>query len=423
MKMKRYILLTLSLLLAVIADAQEKLILLNEGMWQADNGRVTYFEDDHVVSNQWFRDKNGMKIGDTPNDIIQVNDSLIAIAVNWSNIVQFIRPDGTAVAATEDVPNNRKLCSDGQYVYVTSYGHECATVDGMKYFEKGYVAKIDVSTFKVVAATEVGFEPEGIALYDGRLFVANTGGYAFEEDHEYETTVSIINAATMELEKNVDVEQINLYGKMPQSGRYLCINSPGDYYEVPAACIIFDCEKALQGDADCFVKLDYASTYSCTTQDGKFLAIGSRFSYYTNEYEFNYITIDPEEVMLSLGGSGVEETLPGNVLEDIKQMGMPYGLYVNPYTGYIYGTDAGSFAAAGMLYQWSPEGELLGKHKVYINPAHFLALQPDEQPNGILQTADSQSQVSLLFNLQGQRIAVPQRGRLYIRNGKTFIAK
>lgn len=421
--MKKYILLTLSFLLVIVVDAQEKLILLNEGMWQADNGRVTYFENDSVVSNQWFRDKNGMKIGDTPNDIIQVNDTLIAIAVNWSNIVQFIRPDGTAVAATEDIPNNRKLCSDGQYVYITSYGHECATVDGMKYFEKGYVAKIDVSTFKVVAATEVGYEPEGIALYDGRLFVANTGGYAFEEDHEYETTVSIVNAATMELEKNVDVEQINLYGKMPQSGCYLCINSPGDYYEIPAACIIFDCEKALQGDADCFVKLDYASTYSCTTLDGKFLAIGSRFSYYTNEYEFNYITIDPEEVMTSLGGSGVEETLPGNVLDDIKQMGMPYGLYVNPYTGYIYGTDAGSFAAAGLLYQWSPEGELLGKHKVYINPAHFLALQPDEQPNGIVQTVNPQSQVSMLFNMQGQRIAVPQHGRLYVRDGKTFIAK
>ena len=421
--MKKYILLTLSFLLVIVVDAQEKLILLNEGMWQADNGRVTYFEDDHVVSNQWFRDKNGMKIGDTPNDIIQVNDTLIAIAVNWSNIVQFIRPDGTAVAATEDIPNNRKLCSDGQYVYITSYGHECATVNGMKYFEKGYVAKIDVSTFKVVAATEVGYEPEGIALYDGRLFVANTGGYAFEEDHEYETTVSIVNAATMELEKNVDVEQINLYGKMPQSGRYLCINSPGDYYEIPAACIIFDCEKALQGDADCFVKLDYASTYSCTTLDGKFLAIGSRFSYYTNEYEFNYITIDPEEVMTSLGGSGVEETLPGNVLDDIKQMGMPYGLYVNPYTGYIYGTDAGSFAAAGLLYQWSPEGELLGKHKVYINPAHFLALQPDEQPNGIVQTVNPQSQVSMLFNMQGQRVAVPQHGRLYVRDGKTFIVK
>ena len=50
---------------------QEKILILNEGNWQADNGKLTYFEDDHVVSNEWFREKNGYKLGDTPNDIIQ----------------------------------------------------------------------------------------------------------------------------------------------------------------------------------------------------------------------------------------------------------------------------------------------------------------------------------------------------------------
>ena len=109
--------------------------------------------------------------------------NLIAIAVNWSNIVQFITPAGKAVAATEDVPNNRKLASDGRYVYVSSYGHECGTTDGTREFTKGYVAKIDTETFKVVDAVEVGYEPEGIAYYGGFLFVANTGGYAFQENH------------------------------------------------------------------------------------------------------------------------------------------------------------------------------------------------------------------------------------------------
>ena len=184
--------------------AQEKIILLNEGIWQADNGKLTYFEDGKIVSNQWFRDVNGQKLGDTPNDIIQVNDNLIAIAINWSNIVQFITPEGKAIAATEDVPNNRKLATDGQYVYVTSYGHECGTVNGYVSFTKGYVAKIDLSTFKVVATCEVGYEPEGIALYKGHLFVANTVGYAFQENHDYETTVSIIDANTMQLQRNVD---------------------------------------------------------------------------------------------------------------------------------------------------------------------------------------------------------------------------
>ena len=421
--MRRILIIALTLLWSFGLEAQEKLILLNEGMWQADNGRLTYFEDDHVVSNQWFRDKNGMKIGDTPNDIIQVNDNLIAIAVNWSNIVQFITPEGVAVAATEDIPNNRKLCSDGQYVYVTSYGHECLTTNGYKYFEKGYVAKIDVTTFKVVAATEVGFEPEGIALYEGRLFVANTGGYAAQEDHDYETTVSIVNAETMEVEKTIDTHIPNLYGKMSQSGRYLCINSPGDYYEMPAAGLVFDCQKALDGNADCFVKFDAAVTYNCTTRDGQFLAVGSSFSYLTGDYEFNYFTIDPKTVIDTNGKSGITQSLPGSLLSDYLEMNQPYGIYVNPYTGYIYGTDASLFEDAGYLYQWSPEGQLLGKHKVYVNPGHFLALPPDGHFSGITETAPSipKSQTSNLFDLQGRQAKNPRQGIIYIREGRKYL--
>lgn len=413
-----------TLILAVMANmamAQEKIILLNEGNWQADNGRISYFENGTVMSNQWFRDMNGYKLGDTPNDIIQVNDNLIAIAINWSNIVQFITPEGRAVAATEDVPNNRKLASDGRYVYISSYGHECGTVDGMKEFTKGYVAKIDINTFKVVAATEVGYEPEGIAYYKGHLFVANTGGYAFQEDHEYETTVSILDAETMTLVRTVDTRQINLYGKMSQSGKYLCINSPGNYYDIQAAAIIFDCDKALQGNDDCFVSLPYAATYNCTTRDGKFLAVGSRYSYYTGEYQFNYITIDPEEVMMSNGSSGVEQSLPGTVLEDIKKISMPYGIYVNPYTGYIYATDAGEFVSGGALYQWSPEGLLLGKHKVYINPAHFLALPPDGHFTGIEDVTSTEQEDGYMYDLHGRRIATPQRAHIYIKNGKKVL--
>jgi hypothetical protein len=421
--MRRILIIALTLLWSFGLEAQEKLILLNEGMWQADNGRLTYFEDDHVVSNQWFRDKNGMKIGDTPNDIIQVNDNLIAIAVNWSNIVQFITPEGVAVAATEDIPNNRKLCSDGQYVYVTSYGHECLTTNGYKYFEKGYVTKIDVTTFKVVAATEVGYEPEGIALYEGRLFVANTGGYAAQEDHDYETTVSIVNAETMEVEKTIDTHIPNLYGKMSQSGRYLCINSPGDYYEVPAAGLIFDCQKALDGNADCFVKFDAAVTYNCTTRDGQFLAVGSSFSYLTGDYEFNYFTIDPKTVIDTNGKSGITQSLPGSLLSDYLEMNQPYGIYVNPYTGYIYGTDASLFEDAGYLYQWSPEGQLLGKHKVYVNPGHFLALPPDGHFSGIKETAPSipKPQTSNLFDLQGRQAKNPRQGIIYIREGRKYL--
>jgi Uncharacterized conserved protein len=413
------------LALAVTAAAKEKIIVLNEGTWQADNGKITYFEDGKIVSNQWFRDVNKAKLGDTPNDIIRVNDNLIAIAVNWSNIVQFIDPTGKAVAATEDVPNNRKLASDGNYVYVTSYGHECMTKKGMREFEKGFVAKIDVSDYKVADAVEVGYEPEGIALYKGCLFVANSGGYAFQENHDYEQTVTVIDAATLKVKRTVDTGQINLYGKMSQSGQYLCINSPGDYYEVSAATIIMDCQAVLDGkpDEECFVKLDYAATYSTADLQGNFYAIGSRYSYITGDYAFNYVTIDPADVMETGGKSGVyENTLPGTLLADIKKMDSPYGIYVNPYTGYIYGTDAAGFAEGGTLYQWNPEGKLLGKFGTYINPGHFLALNPDESGIGDI-IADSQEEDGPIYNLQGIRVSNPQPGQIYIRNGRKFILR
>lgn len=420
--MKKLLFSLTCLCVSVSASAVEKLVVVNEGIWYSDNGRLTYFEDGNVVSNQWFRDVNGRKLGDTPCDIIAVCDNLIAVSVNWSNIVQFLTPDGRAVGATEDVPNCRKLASDGRYVYVSSYGHECMTQDGERKFTKGFVAKIDAETFKVTDAVEVGYEPEGIALYGGYLFVANTGGYAFQENHEYEKTVSVIDAANMEVVRTIDTGEVNLYGKLSKSGDYLCINAAGDLYDIPAATVIMDCQAVIDGkaDADCFVTLPYAATYSCTAADGRFYAIGSRYSYIDGDYKFNYVTIDPEEVIKSHGERGVADEFPGTVLSDIESMGMPYGIYVNPYTGYIYATDAAGFVEGGTLYQWSPEGELLGKHAVYINPGHLLALHPGDTGIPMTDFGDDECNSTPIYNLQGTRVKTLNVGEVYIRDGKKF---
>lgn len=103
-------------------------------------------------------------------------------------------------------------------------------------------------------------------------------------------------------------------------------------------------------------------------------------------------------------------------------MDSPYGIYVNPYTGYIYGTDAAGFAEGGTLYQWNPEGKLLGKFGTYINPGHFLALNPDESGIGDI-IADSQEEDGPIYNLQGIRVTNPQPGQIYIRNGRKFILR
>ena len=112
-------------------------------------------------------------------------------------------------------------------------------------------------------------------------------------------------------------------------------------------------------------------------------------------------------------------------------MSQPYGIYVNPYTGYIYGTDAGSFEGAGYLYQWSPEGKLLGKHKVYINPGHFLAIPPVGYWDGIEGIKNEQLKMNndVIYDLQGRKVSygksLPLKGfggsDIYIRNGKKIL--
>ena len=337
----------------------ENLIICNEGNWQSDNGQLSYYDGTAgVLTNKWFRQVNGSKLGDTPNDIIQVNDTLIAIAVNWSNIIQYIHPDGTACGATENVPNNRRMCADGNYLYITSYAHKC----GNQTFEKGYVAKIDVKTKQVVATCEVGWEPEGVRLYEGKLYVANTGGYAFSEGHEYETTVQLVDAETMKSIKTIDTGCINLYGEMSQAGQYLCINSCGDYYNVKPKTVIVDCK------TDEVKTFDFPCTYNTT--DGKlFYTVGSEFSYNTGAYVYQIKTINPETKEVKDG------IFCEAITQKIKEITSPYELYISPYTKNVYFTDAGSYASAGYLYGYTKEGEeLFVKQKVYINPAHILAL-------------------------------------------------
>ncbi len=337
----------------------ENLIICNEGNWQSDNGQLSYYDGTAgVLTNKWFRKVNGSKLGDTPNDIIQVNDTLIAIAVNWSNIIQYIHPDGTACGATENVPNNRRMCADGNYLYITSYAHQC----GNQTFEKGYVAKIDVKTKQVVATCEVGWEPEGVRLYEGKLYVANTGGYAFSENHAYETTVQVVDAETMKSIKTIDTGCINLYGEMSQAGQYLCINSCGDYYDVKPKTVIVDCK------TDEVKTFDFPATYNST--DGNvFYTVGSDFSYNTGEYVYSIKTINPKTQEVKDG------IFCEAITQKIKEITSPYEFYISPYTKNVYFTDAGSYASAGYLYGYTKEGEeLFVKQKVYINPAHILAL-------------------------------------------------
>lgn len=387
---------------------KDNLIICNEGNWQSDNGQLSFYDaTTGTLTNKWFRTVNGTKLGDTPNDIIQINDDLFAICVNWSNIIQYINKNGEDMGATENVPNNRRMCTDGKYLYVTSYAHQC----GSTTFTKGYVAKIDVDTKNIVATCEVGWEPEGIRFYKGKLYVANTGGYSFSESHDYETTIQILDAKSMTSIKTIDTGCINLYGEMSQAGQYLCINSCGDYYEVEPKTVIFDCEAET-----CHI-FNFPCTYNTT--DGRlFYTVGSYFSYNTYEYVFYINTINPATMTYS---EGIYNDV---VTNEIRNLESPYEIYVSPYTKNIYFTDAGSYASAGYLYGYTPDGSpVFERQKVYINPAHIIAFPTGSTPTAVDAIFGNKYRDNgITYDLLGRPVDDNYRG-IVIKNGKKFIKK
>lgn len=331
----------------------DRIIILCEGLWGMDNSSLALL-DHGVLTNRWFQQQNpGRHLGDTGNDILQVNDTLIAISVNWSNIIQYIHPDGTAIAATENIPNNRRLATDHKgYLYVTSYA------------DKGYVAKIDLNTKQVVDTCHVGYEPEGIAYYDGRLYVANTGGYSTQtQDHGYERTISVVDAQTMRELRRIDTGCPNLYGKISVSGQYACINSAGDMYTIAPRCIVLNMAN------EEFRVFNFPATYNCAYHN-RFYMIGSAFSHLTSTYTYSMHNI-------SLPSMEVEDGLAeySKAEETILQMQSPYALYISPYTGHLYSSDARAYATNGYVYEFGRDGMQVGRYLLRgVNPSGFVAI-------------------------------------------------
>ncbi len=330
----------------------DRLIILCEGLWGMDNSSLSLLNHG-VLTNRWFQQQNpGRHLGDTGNDILQVNDTLIAISVNWSNIIQYINLEGKAVAATENIPNNRRLATDNNgFLYVTSYA------------DNGYVAKIDLRTKEIVDTCHVGYEPEGIAYYDGRLYIANTGGYSTQtQNHGYEQTVSVVDAQTMRELRRIDTGCPNLYGPVSVSGQYACINSAGDMYTIAPRCIVLNMAN------DEFRVYDFPATYNCAYQN-RFYMIGSAYSHITGTYAYSTHTISlPEmEAHEGLGNYGEAE-------KTILQMQSPYALYISPLSGHMYASDARAYATNGYVYEFGRDGRQISRYLLRgVNPSGFVA--------------------------------------------------
>ena len=230
-----------------ISKGIKKVFVLNEGGMGSNNATLDFLRmSDGMYVNSAFRKMNpdaGAGLGDVGNDIAVKGDDLW-IVVNNSGIVEVLSAKDESEIAAVAVPTPRNIAFDDKYAYVTSwagayanYGSDYSITDFKN--PKGQVYRIDLKTKKVTATVEVGYQPEGIAFYDGKLYVANSGGIAssLPPAYAYDKTVSIINTSTFSVEKTVEVA-VNLKNVYSDGKGAVYVSSLGNYFDVGTAMYV-----------------------------------------------------------------------------------------------------------------------------------------------------------------------------------------
>ncbi|MDO4159501.1 MAG: hypothetical protein Q4D41_03480 [Prevotellaceae bacterium] len=133
------------------------------------SGSVTYFDyTSYTATQNVFKSANGRELGITANDAV-IYGSKMYIVVTSENTVEVV--DKSTMVSLGTVNTDQALGTDNG----TQPRHAVA-YEGKVYVSTfaGYVAEIDTTSYSVTNTYQVGSYPEGMAVSNGVLYVANS---------------------------------------------------------------------------------------------------------------------------------------------------------------------------------------------------------------------------------------------------------
>jgi DNA-binding beta-propeller fold protein YncE len=340
--------------------------LLNEGNMGSNKSTLDYMD---LTTGEYhrniFADANPTvpkELGDVGNDIGIYGSKLYAV-INCSNKVEVMDKFTAKRIGQINIPNCRYIKFYEGYAYVTSYAGPVEI--NPDYEQIGYVAKVDTTTYQVVARCLVGFQPDELEIVDfplegglrgAKIYVANSGGYMVPN---YESTVSVIDIPSFTETKRIEVA-INLHRLKADRHGNLWVSSRGDYYDEPSRLYWIDTKTDTYGGM-----LPVAATELCLDGDSLYL-YSTEFSYNKMDWTITFGIIDVTK----------KELVTRNFITDgtDKQITMPYGLWVHPVTKDIYMTDAANYIYPGAVICYDKNGKKQWQERAGDIPAHFAPL-------------------------------------------------
>lgn len=312
--------------------------LLNEGNMGSNKSTLDYFDETAGTYHRNIyaeRNPNVVKeLGDVGNDVEIYGSKLYAV-INCSHKVEVMRAADAVSVARIDIPNCRYVVGHGRYVYVSSY---VSPVQSDPKAPLGAVFKVDTATMRIVDRVDVGYQPEEMAVANGKLYVANSGGYRAPD---YDRTVSVIDLERFAVIKNIDVA-INLHRVKRDSHGMIYVTSRGDYAYQPSRLFVID------------PTLDMVTTEVETPVSDLWIHGDSAYIYASERSDINQSTT----ISYSIIDLNTLRVVDNSIIKDgtDSEIRMPHGIAVHPITGEIYITDARNYVSSGRIHCYSPQG-------------------------------------------------------------------
>lgn len=189
--------------------------VLCEGIYGMNDSRLTFVDpaQDTIYQHDVFETQNGMKLGDTANDII-CYDGDIYIIMNGSEVLYRLNGSGVLQAQFNDfnadgLGSPRYIAATEGKLYVTCYG--------------GYVARFDAKTLALEAKVKVDANPEEIEIVGTKAYCVCSGwGYG--------NTICSIEILPS-LKESVSIETVPNPAGLKYSDGNMYVLSAGTYNE------------------------------------------------------------------------------------------------------------------------------------------------------------------------------------------------
>lgn len=318
-----------------VNQLENGMVVLNEGLFQHNNSTITWVAlPSGTKDPTFFETKTARSLGDTGNDMIRYGGK-IYIVVNVSSTLEVMSAvDFSPIKQIEMLENGqpkqpRSLAVANGKVYVTCYD--------------GFVDVLDTISLTVDQRIAVGSNPEGLAVSNNKLYVANSGGLNFPN---VDSTVSVIDLATHTELQKITVGN-NPGSVLANNAGEVFVISRGDYGTIPSRLRKIDASTDQLVNASYSFDINGMSPMSST----------------------DMVIFDDGGVHLfNFQSDAIAATIPIN-------MGMIQTLYdieYNPSDDNFYVMDAMGYTNEGIIRRFDNAGNFVSSYQVGLNPTKIL---------------------------------------------------